>query len=90
MNTRTVSAYVLRALAEAQVEGKASNLETLTDRVRVRRKDVRAAITALHREGYLDVLRMRLTLEGFAIGRALAGEELLALRRPTLAAIAVA
>lgn len=80
MNQQTVSAHVLRALAQAQIEGKLSNLETLTEEVGVRRTDVRAALSALHREGYLDVLRMRLTLQGFALGRAYVGAELPELR----------
>jgi hypothetical protein len=90
MNLQTVAAYVLRALAQSQTEGRAESLATLTDELQVRRKDVRAAITALHREGYLDALRMRLTLRGFAVGRALVGEQLKALRPLPVAAAAAA
>jgi hypothetical protein len=80
MNKRTVAAYVLRALAEAQIDGRASTLQTLTDAIEVRKTDIRAAVTALHQEGYLDALRMRLTLRGFTVGSALIGEKLPALR----------
>lgn len=90
MNQRTVSAYVLRALALAQTEGRSSNLETLIDELKIRRADVRGAVTALHREGCLDVLRMRLTLKGFAIGSALVGEELPELRPAKVAQAAAA
>lgn len=80
MNTRTLSMYVLRALAEAQTEGRRTNLETLVDQLQVRRNDVRSVITALHQQGLVDALHMRLSLEGFAVGRALLKEELPALR----------
>jgi DNA-binding IclR family transcriptional regulator len=90
MNAKDLSAYVLRALALAQSEGRASNLDTLTEELHVRRGDVRRTITLLHREGYLDALRMRLTLAGFALGRAYVGQALPALRRPRLVELAVA
>jgi Mn-dependent DtxR family transcriptional regulator len=91
MNTRTLFAHVLKALAAAQSEGRASNLETLTEELRVRRTDIRRTVSALHREGYVDALRMRLTLAGFAIARSLMTEDLPALRKaPASAAIAAA
>lgn len=80
MNTRTLSMYVLRALAEAQTEGRRTNLETLVDQLQVRRHDVRGVVTTLHQQGLVDVLHMRLTLEGFAIGRSLLQRELPVLR----------
>lgn len=82
MNIRTLSSYILQALARAQMEGRFSNLETLRDELSVRRTDIRKAVSQLHREGMLDVLRMRLTLAGFAIGQALVDEELPPLRQP--------
>lgn len=90
MNARHLSAYILQALARAQSDGRESNLETLVDELKVRRKDVRAALTALHREGMVDVLRMRLTLSGFAIGRALLDQKLPVLRKPAQSAIVAA
>jgi hypothetical protein len=86
MNKQTVSTYVLRALAEAQIDGRSSTLATLTGELCVRKTDVRAAVSQLHREGYLDVLRMRLTLRGFAVGLALIGEKLPELRPAKLPA----
>ncbi len=80
MNVRTLSTHVLRALADAQTEGRRENLETLVERVQVRRRDVRAVITALHEQGLVDAVHMRLTLEGFAVGRSLLAQELPALR----------
>jgi DNA-binding IclR family transcriptional regulator len=92
MNAQTLSAYVLQALAQAQSEGRTSTLETLTEALRVRRGDVRRTITLLHRQGFVDALRMRLTLPGFALGRAFLGEALPALRvataRPALSLVA--
>jgi Mn-dependent DtxR family transcriptional regulator len=90
MNQRTVSAYVLRALAQAQTEGRSSTLQTLIDELHIRRADVRSAVSALHREGYLDVMRMRLTLQGFAVGRALLEKELPELRPAKVAEAAAA
>ncbi len=91
MNARTLSAYILQALALAQTEGRTMNLESLTDTLKVRRKDIRGAVSQLHREGMLDALTMRLSLRGFAIGRSLQGEQLRELRitaPPARAAVA--
>ena len=88
MNIRTLSTYILQALARAQMEGRLSNLETLRDELEVRRADIRKPVSQLHREGMLDVLRMRLTLEGFAIGRALEDETLPPLRKPAMVEVA--
>jgi DNA-binding IclR family transcriptional regulator len=90
MNAQELAAHVLQALALAQSEGRSSSLATLTDELRVRRGDVRRTITLLHREGYVDALRMRLTLTGFALGRAYLGQTLPPLRRPKTAAICAA
>jgi hypothetical protein len=54
----------------------------------VRRGDVRRVVSALDREGYVDALRMRPTLLGFAVGRSYLGQPLPALRRPRLALVA--
>lgn len=90
MNTQALSAHVLHTLAQAQLQGRASNLETLTEALQVRRGDVRRCVTLLDREGYVDALRMRLTLPGFAIGRALEAEALPALRQPRLRLVVAA
>ncbi len=90
MNVRTLSMYILRALAEAQTEGRRSNLETLVEQLQVRRPDVRGAVTALHKQGLVDAVHMRLTLEGFAIGRSYMTEALPELRAPAKRSIAAA
>ena len=90
MNAQALSAHVLQALARAQSEARPMNLETLTQALRVRRTDVRRAITVLHRQGYVDALHMRLTLAGFAIGRALLDQSLPALRVPAVSAVVAA
>lgn len=90
MNAQDLSAHVLQALALAQTEGRASTLDSLVAELRVRRGDIRRTVSALHQEGYLDALRMRLTLQGFALGRSLMGEALPALRKPKLAVVAAA
>ena len=80
MNVRTLSMHVLRALAHAQTEGERATLDTLVDQLKVRRHDVRAVVTALHQQGLVDAIHMRLTLQGFAVGRSLLTQELPALR----------
>lgn len=90
MNTRTLSMYVLRALADAQIEGRRETLDTLVDRLEVRRRDVRSVVTSLHQQGLLDVIHMRLTLQGFAVGSALLQQELPALRRAAERGVAAA
>ena len=59
---------------------------SVVDALEVRRADVRVCLSELHEEGLIEVLRMRLTLEGFAFGRALAQRRLRAVRLPTRAA----
>lgn len=44
-----------------------ASLQTLVDDLHVRRADVRATMTALHREGLVNVINTTLTLEGFAL-----------------------
>ncbi len=80
MSPRKLAPYVLRMLAGYQKEGRVANLETLVDDIGVRRADLRRTVSALHREGYVDALRMRLTMAGFALGTALSKAELPPLR----------
>jgi DNA-binding IclR family transcriptional regulator len=90
MNTHALPAHILLALVRAHSEGRSASLEALVDELKVRRTDVRRILTALHREGFVDVLRMRPTLAGFALGRSLACVELPALRRAKLAVVRAA
>jgi len=86
MTTEKLAPYVLRALAEAQQEGRRIDLETLALTLKVRRPDVRKTVSALHQQGLVDALRLTLSLTGFAIGAALLTTELQPIRRPKAAA----
>ena len=77
-----LSAHILRVLAVAQRDERLLGLDDVVDALEVRRADVRACLSQLHEEGLIDVLRMRLTLEGFAFGSALAQRRLRAIRQP--------
>ena len=90
MNMQALSAHVLAALALAQIEGRRLDLEALTALLHVRRGDVRRAVSALHREGFVDALRMRPTMLGFALGRSYARKPLPELRPQPAAAVAAA
>ena len=90
MNSKDLAVHLLKALFVLQSEGAVVSLETLTEALRVRRTDVRRAVSALHREGILDALRMRLTMRGLALGAALAGAQLRPLRRAPLRAASAA
>ena len=80
MTPQTIAPYILRNLATCHHDGRSANLETLVKDIGVRRADVRRTITALHREGYVDAYRMRLTMAGFALGTVLMEMELPPLR----------
>jgi Mn-dependent DtxR family transcriptional regulator len=89
-----LAAHVLRALAASQEDEdsfSAPTLETLTEELGVRRADVRTTLSALHREGHVDVARMRLTMTGLALATAfnrapLASIHRIPLDRPSYAA----
>ncbi|HVY46415.1 MAG TPA: hypothetical protein VHB21_11075 [Minicystis sp.] len=66
-----VGVLVLRALVAAR--GRRATLDELAKKLGVRRAELRATLSTLHRQGLVDVLRMRPTLAGFALGRAAAG-----------------
>lgn len=89
MNTNsTVAPYVLRELARAQKSGRVMDLLALSRAIEVRRDDVRRVVSALHAEGLVDAMRMRLTLRGFALGTALLAMELPPVRAKLRAAAA--
>ncbi|AUX22975.1 uncharacterized protein SOCEGT47_034910 [Sorangium cellulosum] len=90
MTMNDLAPHLLRTLYALQGEGAIVTLETLTAALEVRRADVRRAVTALHREGYLDALRMRLTLRGLALGAAFTAAPPRPLRRPSLRAVKAA
>jgi Mn-dependent DtxR family transcriptional regulator len=88
MSPRKLAPYVIRTLARYQTEGRVANLQVLVDEIGVRKVDVRKTVSALHREGYVDALRMRLTMAGFALGAALSKVELPPLRMASMAVAA--
>lgn len=90
MTPQVLAPYVLSALFAAQVEGKSSSLDTLVEAIKVRRGDLRRTVTALHREGLVDVRRMRLTMMGFGVAAMYASQKLAPLRRPQKAIEAAA
>jgi hypothetical protein len=91
-----LAAHVLREMAQAQVDGRALDLDGLVRALgidsdeaplqdgvrarRIRREDVRAIVSQLDREGFVDAARMRLTLAGFAMGSSLAPRKVMPLR----------
>ncbi|MCU0656631.1 MAG: hypothetical protein MUF64_15680 [Polyangiaceae bacterium] len=81
MSPRVLAPYVLRYLAAAQRRGRPVTLQNLIDDLQVRRVDLRAALSAMAQQGLLDVLTLRLSLEGFAIGTALRSRKLPAIPR---------
>lgn len=85
MTPQHIAPYILRALAQAQSEGRCMDLETLSRDIEVRKADVRKTVTALHQEGLVDALRLRLSLRGFVMGRALMAANLGPILRPAKA-----
>ena len=82
---QALSAHILRHAAAAQVAGTKSapvKLQTLAADLGVRQVDVRRSLSALHKQGLIDVAQMRLTLAGFALGKALEGRRLRSIRVP--------
>jgi hypothetical protein len=79
-----VALHLIRAIVRAAQAGRSTHLEELAQEIGVRKADCRRALTTLHRQGYVDVLRMRPTLEGFALGAGLERASLRAPRAPEL------
>jgi Mn-dependent DtxR family transcriptional regulator len=75
-----LAAHLLRTMAAAQRDARRVDLDGLTREMAVRRADVRATLSSLHAEGLVDVLRMRLTMDGFTLGQSLEGRRLAPLR----------
>lgn len=70
ITTQSIAPYILRELARAQRRGRTIDLQELSKTIEVRRTDVRRAVTAMHQQGLVDALKMRLTFQGFALGMA--------------------
>jgi DNA-binding IclR family transcriptional regulator len=81
MEPHVLSLYILRALARHQIRERRVTLQTLVDELGVRRVDVRRTVSLLHEQGYLDVVRLHLSMAGFALGIGLLDRKLPELRR---------
>jgi hypothetical protein len=88
MTPRVLAPHILRALATSQYRGQPLTIEALVAKLKVRKVDVRAAVSALHTQGLVDALTLRLSFQGFAIGTALRSHKLPAIRRPAPAPLA--
>ena len=75
-----VALHLLGEIVEAAREGRSTHLEELCETIGVRKPDCRKALSTLHRQGFVDVLRMRPTLTGFALGSAVRAGEMKQLR----------
>lgn len=82
ISLESLGQHILRAMSASARRDERATLDDLATELGVRRADVRGALSALHRQGLVDVLRMRPTLAGFALGHALQGEALGPLRSP--------
>lgn len=80
MEKKSLPLHVLRTLARHQMAGRRATLQSIVDELDVRRGDIRKTISTLHDQGYLDALRLRLTMVGFAIGAGLIDAKLPPLR----------
>ncbi len=76
--------HVMAALTSAAREGARLSLEQLAGQLAVRKVDVRRVVSELDRQGFVDALRMRPTLLGFALGAGALGSALEPLRRPAM------
>jgi len=83
---KVLAVHVLRAIAARK--GARTSLIDLAKSLDVRRADVRRVVTKLHSEGFVDALRMRLTMRGLALVAMLEGKEPRPIRisRPRVAA----
>lgn len=80
ISRQALAEHLLSELARDHLRDVRSNLDSLCATIAVRREDVRSTLTQLHQAGYLDVLRMRLTLAGFALGCSLLDQPVRAVR----------
>lgn len=77
---KLLAGHLLKALAVAHQQGRRLTLDELVGEVKARRVDVRATLSMLHREDYVDAVKMRLTMRGFLAGASLAEANLRPLR----------
>lgn len=89
LDRKTLAAHVLVVLARSQRAGRVLTLSDVAAELEVRKGDVRAVVASLHQEGYVDALRMVLTLPGLALASSLRRARLRPLRAHTATAAAV-
>lgn len=90
LDRKTLAAHVLVALARAQRTGRLLTLSDVAAELEVRKSDVRAVVASLHHEGYVDALRMQLTLLGLGLAASLRRARLRPLRAIAAASAVVA
>lgn len=90
LDRKTLATHVLVVLARAQRAGRVLTLSDVAAELEVRKGDVRAVVASLHNEGYVDALRMQLTLPGLALASSLRCTRLRPLRAVAVAASVVA
>jgi hypothetical protein len=76
----TLAAHLVKHLAAAQLRGQKLSLNDLAEKLPAHaRTEIRTTLSRLHEEGLLDILTMRLSLQGFALGRGLVSRRLAAI-----------
>jgi hypothetical protein len=88
ISRQALAEHLLRVIARDLLQGQRSDLDSLCATIALRREDVRSTLSDLHREGYLDVLRMRLSFAGFALGISLLDQPVRAVRTRSRKSIA--
>lgn len=68
-DTHALAAHVLRAIARPRA--RVVTVDEVAKTVGARRGDVRAVVSQLHAEGFVDALRMRPTMAGLAVATSL-------------------
>ena len=71
-----LQAHVLCAFTQAAHEGRLLGLDELTEQIGVSRAAVRNAVSELHVDGFVDALRMRVTMSGLVFGTYLGAQKL--------------
>ncbi len=89
LDRKTLAAHVLVVLARAQRAGRVLTLSDVAADLEVRKGDIRAVVATLHQEGYVDALRMQVTLPGLALASSLSRARLRPLRADTTTTAAV-
>lgn len=71
-----IAIHVMREMTIAQEDGRRITALDLSEKLGVRRTDIRAVVSNLHHQGLVDAMRMRVTLAGFAYVRSVAPQPL--------------